>query len=40
MRSLVDLAVASRKPLSKVVAAPPVATFFLVEIPRHIEGKL
>jgi hypothetical protein len=37
-RSLVDLAVASRKPRPKVVAAPPVATFLLVKPPRHLEG--
>jgi hypothetical protein len=38
-RSLVDPAVKSRKPCPKVVAAPPVATFLLVEVPRHLEGK-
>jgi hypothetical protein len=38
-RSLVDPAVASRKPRPKVVAAPPVASSLLVEVPRHLEGK-
>jgi hypothetical protein len=37
-RSLVDSAVASRKPRPKVVAAPPVATILLIEVPRHLEG--
>jgi hypothetical protein len=37
-RSFVDPAVASRTPRPKVVAAPPVATFLLVEVPRHLEG--
>jgi hypothetical protein len=36
-RSLVDPAVAFSKPRPKVVAAPPVATFLLVEVPRHLE---
>jgi hypothetical protein len=35
---LVDPAVASRKPRAKVVAAPPVAIFLLVEVPRHLES--
>jgi hypothetical protein len=35
-RSLVDPTVASRKPRPKVVAATPVATFLLVEVPRHL----
>jgi hypothetical protein len=39
MRSLVDPAIASRKPRPKVVAAPPVATFLLVEVPCHLEGR-
>jgi hypothetical protein len=38
-RSLVDPAVASRKPRPKVVAALLVATFLLVEVPRHLEDK-
>jgi hypothetical protein len=37
--SLVDPAVASRKPRPKVVAAPPGATFLLVEVPRHLKGE-
>jgi hypothetical protein len=37
-RSLVDPAVAFRKPRPKVVAVHPVATFLLVEVPRHLEG--
>jgi hypothetical protein len=36
--SLVDPAVATRKPRPKVAAAPPVVTFLLVEVPRHLEG--
>jgi hypothetical protein len=39
MQSFVDPAVASRKPRSKVVAAPPVEIFLVVEVPRHLEGK-
>jgi hypothetical protein len=38
-RSLVNPAVASRKPRPKVVVAPPVATFLLLEAPRHLEGR-
>jgi hypothetical protein len=38
-RSLVDPAVASRKLHPKVIAAPPVATFILLEVPRHLKGK-
>jgi hypothetical protein len=38
-RSHVDPAVALRKPRPKVVAAPPVATFLLVEISRQLKGK-
>jgi hypothetical protein len=38
-RLLVDPAVACRKPRPKVVAAPPVTAFLLVEIPRRLEGK-
>jgi hypothetical protein len=38
-RSLVDPAVASRKPHPKVVAASPVATFLLVQVPRHLKGE-
>jgi hypothetical protein len=34
-RSLVHPGVASRKPRPKVVAAPPVATFLLVDFPRR-----
>jgi hypothetical protein len=37
-RSLVDPAVAFRKLRPKVVAAPPIETFLLVEVPRHLEG--
>jgi hypothetical protein len=37
-QSLTDPAVASRKSRPKVVAAPPVATFFLVEVPCDPEG--
>jgi hypothetical protein len=36
-RSLVDPAVASRRLCPMVVAAPPVATFLLVEVPRRLE---
>jgi hypothetical protein len=36
--SLVDPTVACRKSRSKIVAAPPVATFLLVEISRYLEG--
>jgi hypothetical protein len=38
-RSLVDPAVASRKPRPKDVAASPVATFLLIEVTRHLEGR-
>jgi hypothetical protein len=39
-RSLVDPAVVvSRKPRPKVVAAPPIATSLLIEVPRHVEGR-
>jgi hypothetical protein len=37
--SLVDPVIASRKARPKIVAASPVATFFLVEIPVHLAGK-
>jgi hypothetical protein len=37
--SLVDPAAASRKLRPKVVAAPTDETVFLVEVPRHLEGK-
>jgi hypothetical protein len=39
MRSLVNPAVAPRMPRPKVEAAPPVTTFLLVEVPRHLDGK-
>jgi hypothetical protein len=39
MRSPVDPAVASHKPRPKVVAAPPIETFLLVEVPRHLVGR-
>jgi hypothetical protein len=35
--SLVNPTVASRKPRPKVIAAPSVETFLLVEVPRHLE---
>jgi hypothetical protein len=38
-RSLVNPAVAFRKPRPKVVAAPPVAILLLVEVPRHLDGR-
>jgi hypothetical protein len=38
-QSLVDPAVAPLKSHPKVVAAPHVATFLLVEVPRHLKGK-
>jgi hypothetical protein len=38
-RSLVDPAFACRKPRPKVAAAPLVATFLAVEVPRHLEGR-
>jgi hypothetical protein len=38
-RSLVDPGVASRKPSPTVVSTPPVATFLLVEVFHHLEGR-
>jgi hypothetical protein len=37
-RSLINPAVASCQPRPKVFAAPPVAIFLLIEVPRHFEG--